>query len=122
MSKKFLSLKRYLYISQGKIGMYASQLPRPWWQRLLASLSRLSRLKVLNVELEVSQGDVPSMHQKMQDIIKRLKQEHTFGTIDQPATYIQDTLPPTGCATRLMKLHFQGSNHLCERSWHKLFH
>jgi len=23
---------------------------------------------------------------------------------------------PTGCATRLMKLHFQGSNHLCERS------
>jgi hypothetical protein len=25
-------------------------------------------------------------------------------------------LAPTGCATRLMKLHFQGSNHLCERS------
>jgi hypothetical protein len=24
--------------------------------------------------------------------------------------------PPTGCTMRLMKLHFQGSNHLCERS------
>jgi hypothetical protein len=29
---------------------------------------------------------------------------------------------PTSCATRLMKLHFQGSNHLCERSEQKLCH
>ncbi len=32
----------------------------------------------------------------------------------QPDLVIFDV--PTSCATRLMKLHFQGSNHLCERS------
>ena len=34
MSKKPPPLKRYLYISQRKIGMYDCQLPHHWWQRL----------------------------------------------------------------------------------------
>ena len=94
MKKTSVLLKRYLYISQGKIGMYDCQLPRRWWQQPLVWLASLSRLKAGPLEIEHTfQQDAPSMHQKMQRIIEQLKREQAIGTVDQPATYIHDTLP-----------------------------
>ncbi len=94
MSKKSPSLKRYLYISQRKIGMYDCQRSRNWWQQLAERLSRISHFKYKDIELDqLPQQDEPSQHQKMQQIIERIKQEHTVGTVDQPAEYIHDTLP-----------------------------
>lgn len=93
MSKNSQPLKRYLYISQRKIGMYDSQRSRNWWQQLLERLSRISHFKYKDVELDLPLPDDPSLHQKMQHVIARIKREHPIGTIDQPAVYVHDTLP-----------------------------
>lgn len=73
--------------------MYDCQFSRHWWQRLGDWLFRISRLKIGAVELDLPTQDEPSQYQKMQQIIAQLKQEHTIGTVDQPAEYIHDTLP-----------------------------
>jgi hypothetical protein len=87
-------LKRYLYISQRKIGMYDSQQSYNWWQRLAKRLSRISHFKYKDVELDFPDRDDPNLHQKMQQIIARIKREQAIiGTVDQPAAYIHDTLP-----------------------------
>jgi hypothetical protein len=58
MSKKSPLLKRYLYISQRKIGMYDCQLPRHWWQRTADWLLRISRLKVGPLEVDLPAHDL----------------------------------------------------------------
>src|SRR6266699_844991 len=93
MSKKSSTLKRYLYISQRKIGMYDCQLPRHWYQRLVDWVLRISRLKIGTIELDLPTKDEASQHQKLQQILSRLDEEHNIGTVDQPAEYIHDTLP-----------------------------
>lgn len=87
-------IKRYLYISQGKIGMYDSQLPHRWWQQPIAWFASLTRVKAWEIEFERSPDqNVPGLHQKMQVIIERIQHEQKVGTVDQPAAYIHDTLP-----------------------------
>lgn len=94
MSKKSSPpLKRYLYISQRKIGMYDCQRSRNWWQQLAARLVLISHFKYKDIEIDLPTQDELNQHQKMQQIITRIKQEHTVGTVDQPAEYIHDTLP-----------------------------
>ena len=85
-------LKRYIYISQHKIGMYDSQLPRHLWQRFADWMFRISRLKAGPLEIDLPARGLPSQHQKLQEIIAQLTHENTIGTIDQPAAYIHDTL------------------------------
>jgi hypothetical protein len=73
--------------------MYDSQRSRTWWQRLAERLSRISHFKYKDIELDLPSSDDPNLHQKMQQVIARLKREHPVGTVDQPSVYIHDTLP-----------------------------
>ena len=73
VSKKSQSLKRYLYISQRKIGMYDSQRSRNWLQRLVERISRISHFKYKDIELDIPAEDEISQYQKMQEIIERLE-------------------------------------------------
>lgn len=92
VSKKTEHLKRYIYISQRKIGMYDSQLPRHWWKRLIDWLLHISRLKVGPVEVDLPAHNLPARQKKLQKIIEQITKENAIGTVDQPATYIHDTL------------------------------
>jgi hypothetical protein len=93
VGKSSLPLKRYLYISQHKIGMYDSQQPYNWWRQLAKRLLRISHFKYKDIELDLPALDDLNLYQKMQQIIARIKREQTIGTVDQPAAYIHDTLP-----------------------------
>ena len=72
--------------------MFDCQLPRHWWQSAFDWLLRIPRFKTGLLEVDLPVHDLPSQHQKLQQIIGRLKEEQTIGTVDQPAAYIHDTL------------------------------
>lgn len=92
MNNKHSTFKRYVYISERKIGMYDRQITRSKIQKLWELLFHITSIKVGPVALGFTGKDTQT-HQMMQEIIARIEKEHAIGTIDQPAEYIHDTLP-----------------------------
>lgn len=96
--KKSLQLKRYLYVSQHKIGIYDSQIVRNPIQRLCDWILRIPSVKmgvgsIGTFELNLPAQSNPELYQKMQQIIDKIKEDYPVGTVDKPAAYIHDTLP-----------------------------
>ena len=97
MHKKAKRLKRYIYISQRKIDMFDMQSDENLLHQLAGTLSSwlltTNRIKIKDVEFERPSINDPLQHNKLTKILARLEKEHSIGTVDTPAEYINDTLP-----------------------------
>ena len=92
MAKKARSLKRYVYISQRKLDMFAQQQQgTPVVSGLADWFAKVVQIKILWLEIQSSPSSVES--NKLTSVVRQLEKENTIGTIDNPAEYIKDTLP-----------------------------
>ncbi|HLW02725.1 MAG TPA: SAVMC3_10250 family protein [Ktedonobacterales bacterium] len=92
MAKKKNALKRYVYISQRKLDMFAEQQSGiPVISNLADWFAKVVQIKVLSLEIQRSPSSVHP--NKLTSVVKQLEKENTIGTVDHPAEYIKDTLP-----------------------------
>lgn len=83
-------MKYYLYISQEKVNMLASQL-RPGLSARVSKWNFGLGSGPLNVGI-VGQPADPTVHSKVERIQRHIRKHEPCGTVDAPATFILDTV------------------------------
>ncbi len=89
MKKHSKPLKRYIYVSSRKIDMFDQQRKlHPLLAWLGSWLNDTNRIKVGGVEIEKPAGVSTVDFSKLTTLLSTLEREHTTGTVDAPAEYI----------------------------------
>src|SRR5579862_5355763 len=92
MANKKNALKRYIYISQRKLDMFAQQQSGiPVISGLEDWFAKVVQIKILSLEIQRSPTSAQS--NTLTSVVRQLEKENTIGTVDNPAEYIKDTLP-----------------------------